>query len=44
MSEVPQASISNVIHVGIKHKPRHDFVYISADLSRPCRIAVSLWI
>src|SRR5215475_13959139 len=20
------------------HKPRHDFVYISADLSRPCRI------
>ena len=22
-------------------KPRHDFVYISAELSRPCRIAVS---
>ena len=22
-------------------KPRHDFVYISADLSRPCRIVVS---
>ena len=22
-------------------KPRHEFVYISADLSRPCRISVS---
>jgi transposase-like protein len=28
----------------ITGKPRHDFVYISADLSRPCRIAVSPWI
>jgi hypothetical protein len=25
----------------VQVKPRHDFVYISADVSRPCRIAVS---
>jgi hypothetical protein len=25
-------------------KPRHEFVYISAELRRPCRIAVSPWI
>jgi hypothetical protein len=29
---------------GAQDKPRHDFVYTCADLSRPCSIAVSPWI